>query len=381
MLCRILEKLVRNEIVEYMQSEKLFSHLQFGFLKGRSTSLQLLNIMNDWTSSIANGTFNDCIYLDYQKAFDTVSHNRLISKLYAYNLDARIIKWIKYYLSERKQFVEINGKKSEWQNVTSGIPQGSVLGPLLFLIYINDLPDGIMSNIYMYADDTKLYREIKSPEDHQILQNDLTKLCVWSKKWLLKFHPKKCSCLSTGKKKSLCEYVLLLSSHVIEQVVTIDSNLTFNEHINIKIDTANKILGIIRWSHRFLICETFLPLYRSMVRSHFDYAVSVWDPYKIKHISDIEDVQRRATKLIPEIKNLSYPERLRKLKLPTLSYRRIRGQMIKVYKIINNKNVSENILTFRPNADFNLRGNDYTVYFRTKENLQAKMQTFFSAIK
>ena len=236
-LCRILEKLVRNQIVEYMQSEKLFSHLQFGFLKGRSTSLQLLNIMNDWTSSIENGTFKDCIYLAYQKAFDTVPHNRLISKLYAYNLDARIIKWIKYYLSERKQFVEINGKKSEWQNVTSGIPQGSVLGSLLFLIYINDLPDGLMSNIYMYADDIKLYREIKSPEDHQILQNDLTKLCIWSKKWLLKFHPKKCSCLSVGKKKSLCEYVL--SSHVIEQVdsmkdigVTIDSNLTFNEHIN-----------------------------------------------------------------------------------------------------------------------------------------------------
>ena len=155
--------------------------------------------MNDWTSSIENGTFNDCIYLDYQKAFDTVPHNRLISKLYAYNLDARIIKWIKYYLSERKQFVEINGKKSEWQNVTSGIPQGSVLGPLLFLIYINDLPDGIMSTIYMYADNTKLYREIKSHEDHQILQNDLTKLCIWSKKWLLKFHPKKCSCLSIGK--------------------------------------------------------------------------------------------------------------------------------------------------------------------------------------
>ena len=120
--------------------------------------------------------------------------------------------------------------------------------------------------------------------------------------------------------------------------VAIDSNLTFNEHINIKIDTANKMLGIIRRSYWFLNCETFLPLYRSMVRSHFDYAVSVWDwdPYKIKHISDIEDVQRRATKLISEIKNLSYPESLRKLKLPTLSYRRNRGQMIEVYKIINN---------------------------------------------
>ena len=92
------------------------------------------------------------MYLDYQEAFDTVPHNRLISKLYANNLDARIIK---YDLSGRQQFVEISGKKSEWQNVTSGIPQGSVLGPLLFLIYINDLPDGILSTIYMHADDTQ----------------------------------------------------------------------------------------------------------------------------------------------------------------------------------------------------------------------------------
>ena len=117
------------------------------------------------------------------------------------------------------------------------------------------------------------------------------------------------------------------------------------------------------------------------MRSHFDYAVSVWDPYKIKHITDIKDVQRRATKLILEIKNLSYPERLRKLKLLALPYRRIRGQMIEVYKIINNiydKNVSENILTFRPNADFNLRGNDYTL---TQRELASQNVNMFSAIK
>ena len=340
-LCRILEKLIRNQIVEYMQSENLLSDLQFGFIKGRSTSLQLLNIMNDWTCAIENSNSSDCIYLDYQKTFDTVPHKRLISKLYAYNMDEKIINWIKYYLSERKQYVEINGQKSEWQKVTSGIPQGSVLGPLLFLIYINDLPDGITSTIYMYADDTKLYREIKSPDDHQILQNDLSKLCTWSKKWLLKFYPKKCSCLTIGKKLESPSYSYDLSSHIIEQVksikdigVTMDSELSFDEHINIKIDTANKIVGIIRRTYRYLNCENFLPLYKCLVRSHFDYAVSVWDPYKVKHITDIEDVQRRATKLIPEIKQLCYPERLKKLNLPTLAYRRIRGQMIEVYKII-----------------------------------------------
>ena len=377
-LCRILEKLIRNQIVEYMQSENLLSDLQFGFIKGRSTSLQLLNIMNDWTCAIENNNSSDCIYLDYQKAFDTVPHKRLISKLYAYNIDEKIINWIKYYLSERKQYVEINGQKSEWQKVTSGIPQGSVLGPLLFLIYINDLPDGITSTIYMYADDTKLYREIKSPDDHQILQNDLSKLCTWSKKWLLKFHPKKCSCLTIGKKLESLSYSYDLSSHIIEQVksikdigVTMDSELSFDEHINIKIDTANKIVGIIRRSYRYLNCEIFLPLYKCLVRSHFDYAVSVWDPYKIKHITDIEDVQRRATKLIPEIKKLCYPERLKKLNL--------RGQMIEVYKIINNihdSKVSDKLLAFRKNVAFNLRGNDYTL--EQKRIYKPECKNFFS---
>ena len=112
-LCRILEKLIHNQIVEYMQSENLLSDLQFGFIKGSSTSLQLLNIMNDWTCAIENSNSSDCIYLDYQKAFDTVPHKRLISKLYAYNIDEKIINWIKYYLSERKQYVEMNGQKSE----------------------------------------------------------------------------------------------------------------------------------------------------------------------------------------------------------------------------------------------------------------------------
>jgi len=387
-LCRILETIIRNEIIDFMQTENLISDYQFGFIKGRSTSLQLLNIIYDWTNSIENCNFSDCVYLDYQKAFDTVPHKRLIKKLAAYNIHEKIINWITYYLSERKQYVEISGMKSEWESVSSGIPQGSVLGPLLFLIYINDLPDGIESTIYMYADDTKLYREINSPDDHIILQKDLEKLCIWSEKWLLKFHPNKCSILSIGKQTSTYDYKLVSrnDSHKIEYVkfikdigVTMDSALTFDQHINIKINTANKILGIIRRSYRFLNCETFLPLYKCMVRSYFDYAVCVWDPYRIKHIQEIEDVQRRATKLIPEIKNFTYPERLKKLGLPTLAFRRIRGHMIEVYKIINDmydNRVTGNLLTFRNKATVNLRGNEYTL--DQKRIYKPECKNFFS---
>ena len=192
--------------------------------------------------------------------------------------------------------------------------------------------------------------------------------------------------MTIGKKLESPSYSYDLSSHIIEQVksikdigVTMDSELSFDEHINIKIDTANKIVGIIRRSYRYLNCEIFLPLYKCLVRSHFDYAVSVWDPYKIKHITDIEDVQRRATKLIPEIKKLCYPERLKKLNLPTLAYRRIRGQMIEVYKIINNihdSKVSDKLLAFRKNVAFNLRGNDYTL--EQKRIYKPECKHFFS---
>ena len=199
-ICRILETIIRNSIVKFLVSNDLLSVYQYGFLKGRSTTLQLLKVLNDWTESMENTFSTDCIYLDYQKAFDSVPHRRLISKLRSYKINECLVNWVEDYLQNRSQFVEINGKKSQWLPVTSGIPQGSVLGPLLFLIYINDLPENVNSTVYMYADDTKIYREIQSDDDYEVLQRDLETLKTWSDRWLLKFHPSKCYCINIGKK-------------------------------------------------------------------------------------------------------------------------------------------------------------------------------------
>ena len=191
-VCRVLETIIRNFMVEFLVSNNLLSDFQFRFVKGRSTTLQsLLNVLNDWTNSLENKFTTDCIYLDYQKAFDSVPHKRLISKLRSYRFNPVIISWVENYLRDRSQYVEINGGQSQWQPVTSGIPQGSVLGQLLFWIYINDLPKHVNSTIYMYADDTKIYREIRDKHDQEILQKDLDSLKAWSDQWLLKFHPKK----------------------------------------------------------------------------------------------------------------------------------------------------------------------------------------------
>ena len=167
-VCRVLETIIRNFMVEFLVSNNLLSDFQFEFVKGRSTILQLLNVLNDWTNSLENKF--DCIYLDYQKAFDSVPQKRLISKLRSYRFNLVIIRWVENYLRDRSQYVKINGEQSQWRPVTSGIPQGSVLGLLLFLIYINDLPKYVNSTIYMYADDTKIYREIREKHDREILQ-------------------------------------------------------------------------------------------------------------------------------------------------------------------------------------------------------------------
>ena len=202
----------------------------------------------------------DCIYLDYQKAFDSVPHKRLISKLRSYRFNPVIISWVENYLRDRSQYVEINGEQSQWQPVTSGIPQRSVLGPLLFLIYINDLPKHVNSTIYMYADDTKIYREIR--EKHDQFYN-------WEKE-----DNDHTYCTTDNGSK----YDMTQINDMKDIGVIIDSDLKFEKHINSKIGTANKILGIIRSSFMYLSAEVFIPLYKAMVRSHFDYAMctSIW---------------------------------------------------------------------------------------------------------
>ena len=224
----------------------------------------------------------------------------------------------------------------------------------------------------MYADDTKIYREIRDKHDQEILQKDLDSLKAWSDQWLLKFHPKKCYSITIGKKEdndyTYCitdngtKYDMTQINDMKDIGVIIDSDLKFEKQINSKIGTANKILGIIRRAFMYLSAEVFIPLYKAMVRSHFDYAMIIWNPHTVKYIESIEGVQRRATKMIPEIKKLSYPERLKYLRLPTMAYRRARGDMIEVYKIIKeiyDSKTTCNILKYRDKIHLSLRGHNY----------------------
>lgn len=200
-ICKLMEKLVRVIIVNHMIKNELFSNKQFGFISGRSTTLQLLRVMDEWTEILDHGGKIDSIYMDFMKAFDKVPHQRLLKKMERYKISETVIKWVESFLNDRKQKVTVNGAESKNHKVTSGIPQGTVLGPMLFVIYINDMPECVDSTTYLFADDTKIFREIKSPNDEEKLQNDLDELQKWSDTWLLKFHPNKCKVLTVSNRK------------------------------------------------------------------------------------------------------------------------------------------------------------------------------------
>ena len=189
-----MESIVRQFITDHLIGNNVFSNNQFGFIKGRSTVMQLLKVMDMWTESLELGGQITFIYTDLEKAFDKVPHKRLISKLYAYKINSDVIRWIKAFLFNRRQRVRINGFFPFWREVISGIPQGSILGPLLFIIFINDLLEKCNngSELFLYADDAKLFRHISCDNDIDLLQKDLLDIQSWMNKWLLKLNVTNC---------------------------------------------------------------------------------------------------------------------------------------------------------------------------------------------
>jgi len=342
--CRLMEKIIRNTLVNHLEQNNILSKNQHGFRKAKSCSTQLLECIEEWTQSLDENHEVDIIYLDFKAAFDKVPHKRLLRKMLSLGIKGKLYKWIENFLTNRQQRVVTNGIESSWGPVTSGVPQGSVLGPVLFLIYINDLPEALDCTVKLFADDTKIYTNINTPSDEEKLQNNIFNACEWAIKWQMIFNVKKCKTMHIGKNEpseyfmkdaegKICKIQLVDSEKDLG--VTFDDKLTFNKHIHLKVNIANRNLGLIAKSFTYLDKEMFLQLYKALVRPHLEYASVIWNPRYKKDIIAIENVQRRATRMMSNLKNLDYKNRLIHVGLPTMEYRRTRADVIQVYKLMN----------------------------------------------
>jgi len=299
----------------------------------------VLETLEAWTGILDDGFGIDVIYLDYRKAFDTVPHSRLISNLQVRGIYGQLLQWIEAFLVGRSMRVMVSGSSSSWVKVSSGVPQGSVLGPILFLVFVNDLPDWVKSSFKMFANDSKLWATISNTTDRKTLQEDLNRLKCWSEKWLLRFNPEKCKVMHVGHSVPT-EYTLQKKDQTFKQAeVEEEKDLGIYITNDFKIakqckEAAKKAMNVLRTVRRHFprIHEpTFLILYKAYVRPHFKYCIQAWSPYFKKDTECLEQVQRRATKLINGFKNL------KRLKLTTLEKRRLRRDLTETFKIITGR--------------------------------------------
>ena len=343
-ICKILERIIREQLLKYMSENDFLPKDQHGFLSKKSTVSNLLECLDKWSNTFDKSHSNqsDIIYLDYSKCFDTVCHSKLLYKLGKYGINGSAFNWLSIFLNNRVQHVKINNTLSPPATVSSGVPQGSVLGPLLFLCFSADLPSVIKySNISIYADDTKLFREISSYYDCLLLQYDLVNVCDWATKWQLRLNAEKTKKLTIGIDKFNFDYSI--DGNVIESVesmcdigVHIQSNLKFTIHCNHVIKKAYFQIHNIFNTFKHQSSDFYLKLYTCYVRPILDSCSQVWSPIQKGNIDRIEKVQRYFTRRLPGLADMPYTDRLHYLHIESLEERRIKSDLTLFYKWINN---------------------------------------------
>uniref|UniRef100_A0A1X7SKP2 Reverse transcriptase domain-containing protein n=1 Tax=Amphimedon queenslandica TaxID=400682 RepID=A0A1X7SKP2_AMPQE len=301
-MSKILESIVFDKVISYIRPK--LSVCQFGFLKHRSCLLQLLSSYSTVFEAVENKTPVDTVFFDFQKAFDSVPHQELLLKLWLIGITGPLWEWFREYLTGRSHCTTINSVSSDYLPVLSGVPQGSVLGPLLFLIYINDIPEKISSDVSLFADDMKFLRTIYSHYDQVSLQSDIDSLIEWCNEWKLNLNVNKCYHMSfsilhnmeEGLKYQVDSVSLNKVNTCRDLGIIVTNNLSWSKHYHFICGKAYRALHFIR---RNISASSSMSvkrsLYISLVRSHLSYCSQLWSPAYIKDIRMLETVQRRAT--------------------------------------------------------------------------------------
>jgi hypothetical protein len=356
--CRVMESLIRDAMTAHLTANKLINKSQHGFVKDRSCVTNLLEFLEQATTVVDSGAGFDIIYLDFAKAFDKVPIKRLLKKVRAHGIRGQVLHWIESWLRGRRQRVVLNGRFSSWEDVLSGVPQGSVLGPLLFVIFINDMDDVVtqVDSLKKFADDTKLGKTVRTEKDREELQAALDQLCTWADKWGMVFNVDKCKVMHMGHQNPAFNYTM--KGHVLEETmeekdigVMVTSNLKPSAQCARAAKTAQTVLGQISRTFHYRDRHVFVRLYQQYVRPHLEFSTPAWAPWTEADRNCLEKVQQRAIKMVSGLKSNTYEERLQELKMPTLLERRHQADMVMTHKILHEKG-----------------GLDHTTWFEKAEN-------------
>ncbi len=344
-VCKLMERIIYDWIVDFLNKECPLYKSQHGFQKGQSCVTQLLEHSNTITLALNDKFSVDVVYLDFSKAFDKVSHSHLIYKMRSKQIPEQLIKWTQAFLTNRRQRVVLQGEYSEWLPVTSGVPQGSVLGPLLFSIYIDDLDEILAPNtiIGKFADDTKLtqiYRQENMSEETRKLQMSIDNIGKWCTTWELPINSSKCAVIHYGKSNIVNTYyingVIIPKVNEVRDLGILQSNNSkYKTHIQNISKKARKIAGLLLRTFRSRHPKVLLPIYKALIRPLVEYGTSVWNSQNKKDIKEIEHVQRFFTKKISGLSRLNYNSRLLKLELPTLELRRSYFDILMCHKLLH----------------------------------------------
>ena len=344
----MMEHCVTSHMMGHLDKYNLLTDYQHGFRKKRSCETQLLLTVDDLSRALRDKKQVDCILLDFAKAFDKVSHKKLLAKLRYNGVDGRTLLWIEDFLKNRTQVVVVDDVESEVAPVTSGVPQGTVLGPALFLVYINDLPDGLTSTPRLFADDCLLYRTIDSQADADALQRDLVLLQQWEKTWDMEFAADKCKVLTITLKYKRNIKIKNYEIHnvVLERVdsadylgVTLDSKLSFNPHIGKICKSANSARQFLQRNLPACDIKTKDVTYKTFIRPKLEYASTVWDPHtcaNMKHQRDaLEDTQTKGARFVTGQwkRRTSVTAMKRNLEWESLQERRAKARLLMMHNI------------------------------------------------
>lgn len=342
-VCKLMEKVVNRELSRHLENGVL-SNSQHGFRRGRSCQTNLIEFFDKMTQWVDEGDCVDVLYLDFQKAFDKVDHGRLLVKLAAAGVEGNLWRWIRDWLTGRKQRVVVNGEASDWLPILSGVLQGSVLGGPFFDVFIDDIDWAVLlAFLRKFADDTKMAKRIRSNEDANRFQLDIDNLCKWAEQWAMKFNEEKCKVMHVGRSNpGFVYYMNGVELSVTEEErdlgVWTESSLKPSLQCTKAASNANRLLGLILKSFHYRTKQTLIPLYKSLVRPKLEFGVAAWNPWFERDIECLEKVQKRLIRSLSNVRGSTYEEKLVDVGLTTLKERRTRGDLIEAFKTLNGIN-------------------------------------------